>query len=118
MVLVVVLSVLVGVSILAGAVRAFREKRWLEGWGFALIMPFLIFITVTAFMGGSAFNHAQVNYELYQQGRYYLMSHGAYTEVTYGTYILAAVLEVVGCTSFVAGVLLNMVRLFLRKKDT
>lgn len=118
MVLVVLVSGFLAVNLVAGAVRAFREKRWLEGWSMALLIPFCVFMPVTACLGGSAFNQAQTEYELFRQGQYYLMSHGAYTEVTYGTYILAAVLEVVGCTSFVAGVLLNVVRLFLRKKDT
>lgn len=63
-------------------------------------LGFLVFMTSDIILGGSAFNNAATNYELYQEGHYYLMSHGNYTEVSYDVFKYMKVIEVVGFVSF------------------
>ena len=58
-------------------------------------IPFLLFFVANVCLGGSALHHAEMDYELYEAGRYYLCSHGDYTEVTYGIYLFVMILEIV-----------------------
>ena len=58
-------------------------------------IPFLVFFVACASLGGSALHDAEMDYELYEAGHYYLCSHGTYTEVTYGVYLFMMILEIV-----------------------
>ena len=58
-------------------------------------IPFLLFSVASVCLGGSALHHAEIDYELYEAGHYYLCSHGTYTEVTYGIYLFMMILEIV-----------------------
>ena len=58
-------------------------------------IPFLLFFIANVCLGGSALHHAEMDYELYEAGRYYLCSHGDYTEVAYGVYLFMMILEIV-----------------------
>ena len=58
-------------------------------------IPFLVFFTACVCLGGSALHEAEMAYELYLAGHYYLCSHGTYTEVTYGVYLFMMILEIV-----------------------
>lgn len=80
---------------------------------FALFsIPFIIFVTSSAILGGSAFNDAATEYELYEVGHYYLVNHGSYTEVTREQFIYMQAIEVVGLVtfaiSFIIGIVLNI----------
>ena len=57
------------------------------------------------------YNDAATEYELYQAGHYYLVSHGQWTEVSHGKYIVALISEIVGISSFVIAVVLNLIRI-------
>ena len=59
------------------------------------VIPFLVFFLSNVCLGGSALHDAEMDYELYETGRYYLFSHGTYTEVSYGIYLFMMVLEIV-----------------------
>lgn len=59
------------------------------------VIPFLVFFLSNVCLGGSALHEAETAYELYETGRYYLCSHGTYTEVAYGIYLFMMVLEIV-----------------------
>ena len=59
------------------------------------VIPFLVFFFACSSLGGSALHHAEMDYELYEAGRYYLCSHGDYTEVAYGVYLFMMILEIV-----------------------
>ena len=63
-------------------------------------VPFLLFFIANVCLGGSALHHAEMDYELYETGRYYLCSHGTYTEVTYGVYLFMMILEIVSFALF------------------
>ena len=58
-------------------------------------IPFLLLFVASVCLGGSALHHAEIDYELYEAGHYYLCSHGTYTEVTYGIYLFMMILEIV-----------------------
>ena len=58
-------------------------------------IPFLLFFVANVCLGGSALHEAETAYELYEAGRYYLCSHGTYTEVTHGIYLFMMILEIV-----------------------
>lgn len=58
-------------------------------------IPFLFFFVANVCLGGSALHEAETAYELYEAGRYYLCSHGDYTEVAYGVYLFMMILEIV-----------------------
>ena len=63
-------------------------------------IPFLLFFIANVCLGGSALHHAEMDYELYEAGRYYLCSHGDYTEVAYGVYLFMMILEIVSFALF------------------
>ena len=63
-------------------------------------VPFLLFFIANVCLGGSALHEAETAYELYEAGRYYLCSHGTYTEVTYGVYLFMMILEIVSFALF------------------
>ncbi len=65
-------------------------------WG----IPYNVFIYSVSKYGGSIAPEAVTNYELYQEGHYYLMSHGIYTDVPYEIYHYMDVCEKVGNFSF------------------
>lgn len=64
------------------------------------VIPFLLFFVANVCLGGSALHEAEMDYELYETGRYYLCSHGTYTEVTYGIYLFMMILEIVSFALF------------------
>ena len=64
------------------------------------VIPFLMFFLSNVCLGGSALHDAEMDYELYETGRYYLCSHGTYTEVAYGVYLFMMILEIVSFALF------------------
>lgn len=90
--------------------KAVAAKRYRDLIPMVLIIPFFVFCFVSAFLGGSAFNEAEANYELYEAGHYYLVSHGKYTEVSYGNYLCVKILEIVGIISFAACFVISLIK--------
>jgi hypothetical protein len=77
-----------------------------------LMVPFFVFWVFSASLGGSAWNDAETNYELYEVGHYYLVSHGTYTEVSYGSYLCVKILEAVGIISWAACFVISLIKHF------
>ena len=94
-----------------GIIQSIKSKKLLDLSVGLLIIPFQFFFFITLLFGGSAFNDAATEYELYQAGHYYLVSHGQWTEVSHGKYIVALISEIVGISSFVIAVVLNLIRI-------
>lgn len=83
-----------------------------------LFLPFEFFFFISLLLGGSAlFNDAAIDYELYQSGHYYLVSHGQWTEVSYGEYIFVFVSEIVGISTFVIAFVWNLFRAFSAEEN-
>ena len=81
-----------------------------------LSIPFQIFIISVILLGGSAFHDAANDYELYQAGHYYLVSHGQWTEVSYPTYIFVLVSGIVAILTFPIAFVLSFFRAFSIKE--
>ena len=82
-----------------------------------LFIPFLVFFVASVCLGGSALHDAATDYELYEAGRYYLCSHGDYTEVTHGIYLFMMILELVCFAFFGFGLGLTFVSAFRGDDD-
>ena len=81
------------------------------------VIPFLLRFVASVCLGGSALHHAEIDYELYEAGRYYLCSHGTYTEVTYGIYLFMMILEIVSFALFGFALGRNIVSVFRGPDD-
>lgn len=101
------------------AVKLAREKKYLDLVSLLMLVPFVLFITFAVFWGGSTFHYAQTEYEAYQPGHYYLMSHGDYTEVSALQYGVMTVLEFIGFLSLPLNLVWEIIRriILLRKKS-
>jgi Ni,Fe-hydrogenase I cytochrome b subunit len=81
---------------------------------FAMLI-FMEFMDSALILGGSASYNAQENYELYQEGHYYLSNHGNYTEVSYEVFRYMEIIEVVGIIAFVIAFVTIAIRNKLEK---
>lgn len=99
------------IAIMIVIVQAIREKKYSNLYT-ALFLPFFIFFISTVAFGGSAFHDAANHYSLYQEGHYYLCSHGTYTEVSYGIFLYLQIMEIVGAITFGIGVIIALVKKF------
>lgn len=89
--------------------NAIIAKKYAQLFSTLFYLPFFVFFISTLILGGSAFNNAATDYELYQSGHYYLVSHGVYTEVPYASYLYAKIIEVIGLVSFSIGFIFHLV---------
>ena len=92
--------------------KTVAAKRYRDLIPLVLMVPFFVFWVFSASLGGSAWNQAETNYELYEVGHYYLVSHGTYTEVSYGSYLCVKILEVVGIISWAACFVISLIKHF------
>ena len=112
MILFAVITSLIFLNTIRVIVVSLRDGK-IGGFFFALFsLPFLVFFVSSVILGGSAFNVAATEYELYEAGHYYLVSHGSYTEVTREQFLYMQAMEVVGfvtfAISFTIGIVLNI----------
>ena len=105
-----IISLIIGLYIVASFIKAIKNKKYLDLVSLLLLLPFFLFFIISLILGGSAFNDAQSDYEYYQAGHYYLVSHGDYTEVTYYQYLFAMILEIVGLASLPISILWAIIR--------
>ena len=93
-----------------GIIQSIKSKKLFDLLAVLLLIPFQFFFFIILLFGGSAFNDAATEYELYQAGHYYLVSHGQWTEVSHGKYIVAFISEIVGISTFIIAFVLNLIR--------
>ena len=108
-----VLTVFLFIREIIGPIRQKNYRRFFE------IFPFFLFFFaffISCILGGSAFNDASTNYELYQDGCYYLKSHGSYTEVSFACYIFAIICEITAFSSLIVGAVMQLVSFKLKKR--
>ena len=82
---------------------------------FCLLFSYGLFIGII--FGGSALHNASNDYELYQSGHYYLMSHGIWTEVSYGTYLFVLISEIIGFLSFIPCMVLSIISIVRQQSN-
>lgn len=100
MILGYVIAAVIVINTIYEVEKVIISKKYTDLLILLLFIPFLVFLFSTMILGGSAFNNASTDYELYQADHYYLCSHGNYTEVTCGTFLYAKISEVIGIISF------------------
>ena len=115
--LVYITIALVFFAIIKGMIQSIKSKKLFNLLVNLLFLPFQFFFFITLLFGGSAFNDAATEYELYQAGHYYLESHGRWTEVSYGKYILALISEIVGISTFIIAFVLASIRNFIESRS-
>ena len=87
-------------SSLKGLILSIKNKDALGILVTLLSFPFCIFILSSFLLGGTPFNNAPTEHELYQAGHYYLENHNVYTEVTKAEYVYMQIIQVVGSSTF------------------
>ena len=72
---------------------------------------FVIFFGLTVTLGGSAAGdaYASLRYEDYEVGQYYLTRHGRFTPVSYTSWIIMKVLELVTFSVLIVAILWNLI---------
>lgn len=115
-----ILSFVIGagllVSILSGIIKGIKDNSPATVIYCILILPFWVFMSSSILLGGSAFNDAAADYELYEAGHFYLVNHGSYTEVTEWQYNYMKLTEIVGLATFIIDFLFILVLNALGKK--
>ena len=98
-----------------GLGKAIIQKKPL---GIILALCFLllnVFMASAIHLGGTPAPEAVTEYELYEVGHYYLVSHGDYRDVSYDIYRYMQVMEIVGMGSFCLCLLLSLI---INKRET
>ena len=85
-----------------------KEHTELAGIYSAISVFFCFFVGLLS--GGSAFHDAANDYELYQAGHYYLVSHGIWTEVSHEKYLFVLISEIIGFSSLALSFVLALIR--------
>lgn len=88
--------------------RSIRERNTSTLVCCLLLLPIQFFFFVSLLLGGSALQTA--GYEGHLEGHYYLVSHGQWTEVSHGQYLLVLGFEIAGIFTTVLAVVLSTLR--------
>ena len=91
-------------------VKAINEKNTKGLLESILPFPFFFCFFVGILSGGSAFHDAASDYEFYQTGHYYLVSHGVWTEVSHERYLFVLISEIIGFSSLALSFVLAIIR--------
>lgn len=103
-----ILALIVGKTIYS-IIKAVRTKTYADLLSSLFMVPFLVFFVSAIMFGGDAlFHDAAKNYSLYQQGHYYLVNHGNYTEVSYNVFLYMQIIEAIGLISILIGFILEL----------
>ena len=81
-------------------IKAIKQKDYLNLIIHILLFIFIVFLTSSFKLRGTIAEDAASNYELYEEGCYYLVSHNNYTKVTFKQYQYMKIIEIVGKISF------------------
>lgn len=107
--------IVVNLGNICSVVYAFIRRSPLGIFSSFAMLIFMVFMDSVLIFGGSASYNAQEYYELYQEGHYYLSSHGNYTEVSYEVFRYMEIIEVVGIIAFVIAFITIAIRNKLEK---
>ena len=101
MVIAAIIGVLLYVSLAYNIFKSIKNKDYMTLIIGLLTIPFMVFMTSSIFLGGSAYNDASKKYELYEEGCYYLMSHNNYTKVSKIQYDYMKIIEPIAIITFI-----------------
>ena len=97
------------ISTIRGIVQAIRKKSIKDFILAVLPFPFFFSFFVSVISGGTALHDAKTEYELYQTGHYYLVSHGDWTEVSYPRYMFVLISEIIGFSCMAIVVVVSVI---------
>lgn len=97
-------------------INAIRSKKYLDILETVLLLPFVVFMSSGFVFGGSAEPNADVLYDLYEEGHYYLSNHGKYVDVSYEIYTYMRIVEIIGIAFFILGFAFILIRRALEKR--
>lgn len=117
MVIAIVILVILSVSAIVNLIKSIKKKKLIEIIPAITSIIFLVFLISSLFLGGSAYNDAANNYELYEEGCYYLISHNNYTKVSYEQYRYMKIIEVIAIISFSIGFICLFINNIKVKKE-
>lgn len=101
MVISVIIEILIVVSLLVNIFKAIKNKDYMSLVIGLLTIPFIVFMTSSIYLGGSAYHDASKKYELYEEGCYYLISHNIYTKVSKVQYDYMKIIEPIAIITFI-----------------
>ena len=110
MLVVYLVFILAVISTVRGIALSVMKKSKRDLLFAILPFPFFFCFFLGVISGGSAFNDAQNDYELYQAGHYYLESHGTWTEVSRDRYIFVFISEIIGFSSLAITIILGIIQ--------
>ena len=110
MLVVYLVFILAVISTVRGIALSVMKKSKRDLLFAILPFPFFFCFFLGVISGGSAFNDAQNDYELYQAGHYYLESHGTWTEVSRDRYIFVFISEIIGFLTLAICFILGIIR--------
>ena len=110
MLLVYLVFITACISTTKAILKAIKEKNTKGLLVSILPFPFFFCFFVGILSGGSAFHDAVNDYEFYQSGHYYLVSHGTWTEVSYKRYLFVLISEIIGFSSLALSFVLALIR--------
>ena len=97
-------------------INAIRSKKYLDILEGVLLLPFVVFMSSVMVFGGGAEPNADVLYDLYEEGHYYLSDHGNYVDVSYEIYTYMRIVEIIGIAFFFIGFAFVLIRRALEKR--
>ena len=97
-------------------INAIRSKKYLDILEGVLFLPFVVFMSSVMIFGGGAEPNADVLYDLYEEGHYYLSDHGNYVDVSYEIYTYMRIVEIIGVAFFFIGFAFVLIRRALEKR--
>lgn len=84
------------IGLIINFIKAIKQKDYLSLIISILMFIFIVFLTSSFKLGGTIAEDAASNYELYEEGCYYLVSHNNYTKVTFEQYQYMKIIEIIG----------------------
>ena len=116
-----VIFIVVGVIFISiqifSIIRNIQEKNKVNILNTLFLLIFLVFLFSGCLLGGTAYNNASIEYDLYEKGRYYLENRNEYKEVTHSIFIYMKIIEPIGILSFLIVLLINIYMIIKNKKS-
>jgi len=121
MVILIVIGVIFISTQIFSIIRNIQEKNKVDIKVYILntlfLLIFLVFLFSNCLLGGTAYNNASIEYDLYEKGRYYLENRNEYKEVTHSIFIYMKIIEPIGILSFLIVLLINIYMIIKNKKS-
>ena len=116
--LVIIMGIIFMSVQIVSLVKTIKSKNKINILYTVFVFVFLIFLFSSGILGGSAYNDASTEYELFEIGHYYLVNHNEYKEVSQNVYTYMKIMEPVGILSVAIILIINIYeKIKLKKTD-